>query len=209
MLVILDYHIGNLTSVKNMLAKGGYNDALISGDVGAIREATRLILPGVGSFEYGMTKLRQSPYFDELNRKVLDDKTPVLGICLGAQLLLDGSEEGAPVPGLGWIPGRVTRFRAEALPKGLKIPHMGWSEVEVAKDSQLFADMHPDPRFYFVHSYHMEPAAAADALVWCEHGYRFVAGVEHGNVAGVQFHPEKSHKFGMKLLSNFVHNFGR
>lgn len=209
MLVILDYHIGNLTSVKNMLAKGGYNDAVISGDVGAVREATRLILPGVGSFEYGMTKLRQAPYFDELNRKVLDEKTPVLGICLGAQLLLNASEEGTPVPGLGWIPGQVTRFQSAQLTAGLKIPHMGWSEVETAKESKLFVGMHPDPRFYFVHSYHMEPTTPTDTLVWCQHGYRFVAGVERGNVAGVQFHPEKSHKFGMKLLSNFVHLFGR
>lgn len=205
MLTIVDYGVGNLASIRNMLKKNGI-DSQISADEKVIGEAERLILPGVGAFDTCAEKLRESGLIPLLNRKALEEKIPVLGVCVGHQLLLEGSEEGR-LPGLGWIKGRVIRFRQDKLPPGYKIPHMGWTEVSLCRQSPLFDEMYDEPRFYFVHSYHADPADKADALIQANYGYRFVAGVQHGNIAGVQFHPEKSHKFGMKLLNNFVKNF--
>ena len=206
MVTIIDYDIGNLASIQNMLYKIGYSDVTISRDREAIESATRLILPGVGHFDYGMAKIRSADFFEQLNQKVLQDKVPVLGICLGAQLLLDGSEEGRS-PGLGWIPGKSRKFDEKRMPVGLKIPHMGWGEVKLLKPSRLLSGLPEDARFYFVHSYHMECTDPANHLLASEHGYPFIAAVEMDNIAGVQFHPEKSHKYGMALLKNFVTNF--
>lgn len=206
MIVILDYGVGNLTSIKNMLRKAGAN-SVITNDKGAVADASKLILPGIGAFEYGMGKLRSMPYFDVLNQRVLEEKTPVLGVCLGAQLLFKQSEEGAFTEGLGWIDGRVERFKVEEMNTPLKVPHMGWSDIHLNKSSRLFEGMYNEPRFYFVHTYHMVCNDPNDALVNCEYGYPFVAGVEKENILGVQFHPEKSHKFGLKLYSNFINNY--
>jgi glutamine amidotransferase len=200
--VIVDYGVGNLASIRNMFKKVNA-EAIISSAEDIIRSATRLILPGVGAFDTCAGKLQQSGLVQVLNQKVLEDKTPVLGVCVGMQLLTDGSEEGE-LPGLGWIRGRVVKFRQEQLSAGLKIPHMGWTDVVLSKPSRLFNDMHADPRFYFVHSYYPQLAAREDVLVEAGYGYTFTAGMEHENIMGVQFHPEKSHKFGMKLLENFV-----
>jgi glutamine amidotransferase len=205
MLTIVDYGVGNLASMRNMLKKVGV-DAIISSDEKVILDAEKLILPGVGAFDTCAEKLQQSGLVDAINRKVLEERTPVLGVCVGMQLLTEGSEEGV-LPGLGWIRGRVIKFRQEQLPAGTKIPHMGWTDVELKKPSPLFEGMYEEPRFYFVHSYHPELADPDDALVSAQYGYTFVAGMEHKNIIGVQFHPEKSHKFGMKLLSNFVKNY--
>jgi len=205
MLTIVDYGVGNLSSIRNMLKKAGYN-ALISSEEKDIRDADKLILPGVGAFDTCAEKLRQSGLIETLNKKVLDEGTPVLGVCVGMQLLTEGSEEGV-LPGLGWIKGRVVRFRQDRMPAGTKVPHMGWTDVTLAKPSPLFEGMYDEPRFYFVHSYHPELADPADALVLADYGYRFAAGIECRNIIGVQFHPEKSHKFGMKLLSNFMQHY--
>jgi glutamine amidotransferase len=205
MLVIIDYGVGNLASIRNMLKKAGY-DSVISSDEAVISSADKLILPGVGAFDTCAGKLQQSGLITILNRKVLEDHTPVLGVCVGMQLLTEGSEEGV-LPGLGWIKGRVIRFRQDQLPAGTKIPHMGWADVELSKPSRLFEGMYEEPRFYFVHSYHPDLADPGDALVRVNYGYTFVAGMEKGNILGVQFHPEKSHKFGLKLLANFVNHY--
>ena len=205
MLVIVHYGVGNLASIKNILKKIG-EEAVISSEASVIAEADKLILPGVGAFDTCAGKLQASGLIPLLNKKALEEKTPVLGVCVGHQLLLEGSEEGQ-LPGLGWIRGRVIRFRQDKMPVGYKIPHMGWTEVAVCKPSRLFDGMFDEPRFYFVHSYHAEPVDKEDALVRANYGYNFVAGVERGNIAGVQFHPEKSHKFGMKLLQNFLKNY--
>src|SRR5882762_8889972 len=205
MLIIVDYGVGNLASIKNMLKKAGV-DSLISSDADAILAADKLILPGVGAFDTCADKLRQSGLTSVLNQKVLEQKTPVLGVCVGMQLLTEGSEEGV-LPGLGWIRGSVIKFRQDRIAAGLKIPHMGWTDVKLSKPSGLFEDMYEDPRFYFVHSYHPVLKDDHDALVRANYGYDFVAGMERGNVMGVQFHPEKSHKFGLRLLSNFVKNY--
>ncbi|HMI61933.1 MAG TPA: imidazole glycerol phosphate synthase subunit HisH [Puia sp.] len=205
MLVIIDYGVGNLASIRNMLKKAGY-DSVISSDEAVISSAEKLILPGVGAFDTCAGKLQQSGLITILNRKVLEEHTPVLGVCVGMQLLTEGSEEGV-LPGLGWIKGRVIRFRQDQLPAGTKIPHMGWTDVELSKPSRLFEGMYEEPRFYFVHSYHPDLADPGDALVRVNYGYTFVAGMEKENILGVQFHPEKSHKFGLKLLANFVNHY--
>lgn len=207
MVTIIDYNIGNLTSIQNMLIKIGYSEVRISKETADIQSASKLILPGVGHFDYGMQQLRSAPFFEALNRRVLTDKIPVLGICLGAQLLLDGSEEGEE-KGLGWIAGKSKRFDISQLHEGLKIPHMGWGDIKPLKDSMLLKDLPEDPRFYFVHTYHMECTNPAHHSIESVHGYPFIAGVENNNIFGVQFHPEKSHKYGMKLLKNFVNYQG-
>ena len=205
MLTIVDYGVGNLASIKNMFRKLG-KEALISSSEQDVLQADKLILPGVGAFDTCASKLRKSGLLEALNKKVITEKTPVLGVCVGMQLLMEGSEEGV-LPGLGWIGGRIVRFDGDRIPASLKIPHMGWSEVILRKPSRLFADMFDEPRFYFVHSYHPRLNNQDDALVYANHGYEFVAGMERENIVGVQFHPEKSHKFGMRLLENFVRHY--
>lgn len=206
MITIIDYGIGNLNSIKNMLKKAEITDVIISNKTEEIAEASKLILPGVGAFDYGMQQLRKAPFFDLLNQKVLEDKIPVLGICLGAQLLTQGSEEGNAT-GLGWIKGKTLKFDKTKIQSDLKIPHMGWNDVYLSKSSPLFENMYQDPRFYFVHTYHIKCENPQDELVSCTYGYSFTAGVEKENVIGVQFHPEKSHKFGMRVLYNFAKNY--
>jgi glutamine amidotransferase len=203
MVVIIDYEVGNLTSIKKMLKKAGCADVLISSKPEDILKATKLILPGVGHFDYGMRKLHSSGLVELLNKRVLEDKIPILGICLGAQLLTRGSEEGSQ-KGLGWVAADTVKFDSSKLDQNLKIPHMGWSEVTYKADAPLFTDMPEDSRFYFVHSYHITCDNTEDIGVTTKYGYEFVAGVVKDNIMGMQFHPEKSHKFGMQLLSNFI-----
>ena len=203
MVTIIDYGVGNLNSIKNMLKKIGV-DSIISSQTTDIENAEKLILPGIGSFEYGMKKLRGSAFFQSLQQKVLQNKTPILGVCLGAQLLLNGSEEGQPVEGLGWIEGKAVRFDQDKMADNFKVPHMGWNELIIKKESALFKDMRPDHRYYFVHSYHMVCNQQTDILAESNYSYNFVAAVEKQHIIGVQFHPEKSHKFGMKLYENFI-----
>jgi glutamine amidotransferase len=205
MVTIIDYGVGNLASIKNMLKKAG-SDSLISSDEGDILAAKKLILPGIGAFDACSEKLNQSGLINALNKKVLEDKTPILGICVGLQLLLNGSEEGK-LPGLGWIRGKVIRFDKNKLNASHKVPHMGWTEIKQAKTSRLFNEMFEEPRFYFVHSYYASPLNQNDVLAYAHYGYDFPAAIEHENILGVQFHPEKSHKFGLKLMANFVSGY--
>lgn len=199
MLVVVDYGVGNLGSIANMLKKVGAQST-VSSDPAEIAKATKLLLPGVGHFDHGMACLRSSGLQDILNAKALDEKVPVLGICLGAQMLGRRSEEGGE-PGLGWLDMDVVRFPSQP---DLRIPHMGWRVVEPVKDSPLFAGAEGEQRFYFVHSYYMRCDDPSDVLCTVEHGVRFAAGVSRGNIQGVQFHPEKSHRFGAALLRNFA-----
>lgn len=205
MIVIIDYGVGNINSIKNMLKKIGV-ESKISSSVDDIRSADKLILPGVGNFGYGMDQLNKSGLVEVLNQCVLEKKVPILGICLGAQLLTNGSEEAPGVPGLGWIKGDVKEFKFESN-NTLKVPHMGWADISVEKKSGLFNAENDELRYYFVHKYHMENIAESEVLTKATYGYDFVCGIEKENIIGVQFHPEKSHRFGKELLSNFAKNY--
>jgi imidazole glycerol-phosphate synthase subunit HisH len=201
MITIIDYGMGNLGSIANMLKKTGA-ESRITSSVQDIENATKLILPGVGAFDTAMTKINESGLREVLDRKVLEDKVPVLGICLGMQLLTQGSEEGS-MPGLGWIPGMTRRFTAT---KGVKIPHMGWNIVTPATPCKLNEgfEEEDETRFYFVHSYAVQVDSPEHSIFRTNYILDFDSGIRKENIYGVQFHPEKSHRFGKKLLSNFV-----
>jgi glutamine amidotransferase len=201
MIAIIDYGCGNLGSIKNMIRKIG-GEAVITSDIEQIKLAKKIILPGVGSFDTGMNNLKASGFIDVLNEKAFKEKVPFLGICLGMQLMTKGSEEGSE-PGLGWFDADTIKFTFEKDSKN-KIPNMGWKHVDVKKTSAYFNDMYPEPRFYFVHSYYVRSNNTADILTTSVYGNEYVSGFEKENLCGVQFHPEKSHKFGMKLFSNFL-----
>lgn len=201
-IVILDYGMGNAGSIQNMLKHIGFR-SLISGKMEDIKNADKLIFSGVGAFDSGMNNLSDLGFLDALNVKVLQDKTPVLGICLGMQLFSSASEEGES-PGLGWIDAVTVKFSFSGQSTSLKVPHMGWNTLNIPKPHPLLADMHEDMRFYFVHSYHVQCRDEGDSIATTCHGYNFTSVVAKENICGVQFHPEKSHKFGMKLLHNFI-----
>ena len=198
---IVDYGMGNAGSILNMLKRIGMA-ARVSSHAAEIAESERLILPGVGAFDTGMQHLRESGLIDVLNRKVLEERVPTLGICLGMQLLMRSSQEGRE-PGLGWIPGATVGFPANGLGE-LKVPHMGWNTVLVCRNNSLFRGLEQGARFYFVHSYYVSCDRDEDVLAWTTHGVRFASSVQQGNIVGTQFHPEKSHRFGMHLLKNFI-----
>jgi glutamine amidotransferase len=167
-----------------------------------IEKADKIILPGVGAFDSGMQSLKKFDLVEVLNKKVIIEKTPILGICLGMQLFAKLSEEGS-LDGLGWLDANVVTFTLNNNNKSLKIPHMRWNTVLEKKSSYVFEDMYENPRFYFVHSYHLLFHDQEDILTTTIHGYEFVSSIQKGNIIGVQFHPEKSHKYGVKLLENF------
>lgn len=203
MITIIDYGLGNLLSIQNMLKKAGYAST-ISSEENDIASASKLILPGVGAFDAGITNLRQRKLIDIIYKKVLEDNTPLLGICLGMQLMTKSSEEGK-LPGLGLIDAQTIRLSFND--KNIKIPHMGWNIVEQKKESSLFYDMDGEKRFYFVHSYHVVCNDNNDILSSSPYGFDFTSSFERKNIVGVQFHPEKSHTFGMKLLRNFIEKY--
>lgn len=202
MIVIIDYGMGNLGSIQNMLKKISAQ-ATISSDKKIVASADKLILPGVGSFDHAVANLNALELIPLLNERVVDDKIPLLGVCLGMQLLTRQSEEGI-MPGLGWIDAETVRFRFET-EKRLRIPHMGWNTAEIKKrDDPLFKNFGYDAKFYFVHSYYVRCNDASNVLAVTHYGLDFCSSVVKKNIRGVQFHPEKSHKFGMKLLKNFA-----
>lgn len=204
MITIIDYGIGNIGSIKNMLKKVG-EKSIISSDIEEINVAEKLILPGVGAFDFGMEQLKNFDLINILNKKVLVDKIPILGICLGMQLFSKQSEEGLK-PGLGWIEGITKKFSFDNH-QNLAIPHMGWNTIKIKKESKLLSDLPKDSRFYFVHSYHLDCKDSSDQLCSSEYGFEFTSAIEKGNILGVQFHPEKSHKFGMQILKNFAEQY--
>lgn len=200
MIAIIDNDIGNIAAVANMLQRIGVR-SVITAKPEEVESADRIILPGDGSFDAFMRNLRAGGLIPIIEKKVLEQGTPMLGICVGAQVLGRASEEGKE-PGLGWLDMRVRRF--PEMP-GLRIPHMGWNQVQAVSDNgYLTRDMEADARFYFIHSYYMEPADAGDVLLRATYGIEFAAAVHRGNIVGVQFHPEKSHRFGKKLLAAFA-----
>ena len=205
MITIIDYGLGNLGSIKNMLKKVGAESEITS-DLDKIANATKLILPGVGSFDNGMKNLDDLGLLELLNTKVIVQKTPILGICLGMQLFTNGSEEGT-LKGLSWVDADTTKFISNSTDKKFTVPHMGWEYMEQCKKSKLLLDMYDEPKYYFVHSYYVTCNDSKDVLLKTNYIHDFVSGFEKENIIGVQFHPEKSHKFGMKLFKNFVENY--
>lgn len=199
MISIVDYGAGNIKSIFNMLKRIGVKSE-ITNSLESLDKAEKIILPGVGHFDYGMQNLKSSGLIECLNRKVLKDKVPFLGICLGAQLLGIDSEEGTE-KGLAWIPMHVRKFKMDE--GKLKVPHMGWNYVNIKVESQLFTKLENEARFYFVHSYFMDPIEEDFILAKTSYGNEFVSAVRKENIFGVQFHPEKSHAYGMQMLKNF------
>ena len=200
--IIVDYGMGNHGSIINMLKKIGYR-AEASSDPKVISAAERLILPGVGAFDNGMENLKSRGLINVLNECALVKKIPVLGICLGMQLITNSSEEGE-LPGLGWINAKTIRFKFQDDVK-LKVPHMGWSIINIKNNSVLFKNMeNQENKFYFVHSYHVVCENNKDIAAESNYGIDFTAAIQHENIYATQFHPEKSHKFGMQVLRNFM-----
>lgn len=195
---IVSYGLGNLGSVVNMLKRAGSQARLVSTPE-EILDSERVLLPGIGAFDEGMARLRNQELEPALKEFAASGR-PLFGICLGMQLLLDGSEEGEAA-GLGLIPGLSVRF--DEMP-GIRVPHMGWNLVDPTRDDSLVEGLPDDSRFYFVHSYRVVPQRPADQLGTTDYGVPFASMVRSGNVMGAQFHPEKSHAFGMTILRNFA-----
>jgi imidazole glycerol-phosphate synthase subunit HisH len=206
MIVIVDYGMGNFGSVRNMLKKLG-SDSVITSDVEVIAKADKIVLPGIGHFDKAMSSIGSLKLFDVLHRKALEQKVPCIGVCLGMQLMTRGSEEGK-APGLGWVKAEARRFDPARFKEPLRVPQMGWNLAEVAKPSPLFDDDGlEEHRYYFVHSYAIQCEDPTDVLCRTTYGYPFVSAFEHENLIGVQFHPEKSHKFGMSLFRRFIEKY--
>ena len=199
MITIVDYGMGNLESIRNMLRRVGVH-ATITGHPDDIADAEKLLLPGVGSFDAAMAEIEARGLRTVLDHKVMEERVPILGICLGMQLITRGSEEGV-LPGLGWVDADVLRFPSNG---ELKVPHMGWNLVEATRPSPLTAGLADEPRFYFVHSYYVKADRREDVVLTASYGVTFDAALEVGNIRGAQFHPEKSHRFGMQVLANFA-----
>lgn len=202
MIVIVDYGMGNLRSILKKLEMIKVK-AMISAKIQDIESAEKIILPGVGHFGQGMKNIKEYGLLPILNTKILEKKTPVLGLCLGMQLFAEWSEEGN-VAGLGWIQGKIVRFHFDNLPNKFSIPHVGWNTIDVKQDALLLSGIKPKTRFYFTHSYHFEDVEQKYIIATTEYGYNFPSIVKRDNMYGTQFHPEKSHMTGLEIYKNFI-----
>lgn len=202
MIGIVDYGLGNVSAFANTYRRLGIAASPVSTEAELVN-AERLILPGVGAFDWAMERLDRSGMRDALCKRVLIDRIPVLGVCVGMQMMADRSEEGSRA-GLGWISGSVERFRDDWFDQATHLPHMGWNDVEPALGEPLFAGMDAAPRFYFLHSYYFRPAAPRSVIGKSNYGVEFASAVRKDNVWATQFHPEKSHSWGVALLRNFA-----
>jgi imidazole glycerol-phosphate synthase subunit HisH len=202
MLGIIDYKSGNIAAITNIL-KQRRVPHFVSGDPRELEAATRYLLPGVGAFDPTMETLERSGLISMLNEAVIDRRKPVLGICVGMQLLAEGSDEGER-PGLGWIKGRVRKIDASLLSRPPLLPHMGWNCVTISDRASLFARIKPDRGFYFLHSYYFDVMSSDDIAAHVHYGTDLPCAVERDNVFGAQFHPEKSHANGLRFLLNFA-----
>lgn len=198
--LIPDFGIGNLASIIRMAEKSGYSCA-IARQPEEIMNADKIILAGVGAFDHGITALNEGGWREVLINASLERKVPIIGICLGMQMMCNKSEEGG-LPGLGWIDADVLRFRFSD-ESCLRVPHMGWNTISVYRDNPIILNSKDEQRFYFAHSYHVVCHEVEDVIATANYGGDFVAAFQHGNIFGVQFHPEKSHRYGMDLLKSF------
>lgn len=199
MIVILDYGMGNLHSVLKAFRRIGAK-AVVSSKIEDIEKANKLVLPGVGNFKKGMENLKSLGIMQIFNKRIIDERIPILGICLGMQLFTKFSEEGN-VPGLGWIDAETTKFGYN---NSLRVPHMGWNNVGIKKKSGLFFNVEKNDSFYFVHSFYVKCNNETDILGTTKYGNEFVSSIQKNNIFGTQFHPEKSHDCGLQILRNFV-----
>jgi glutamine amidotransferase len=201
MISVLDYGAGNVGSVIRMIERAGGTAQRISSPSDVLI-AEKLVIPGVGAFDYGMAKLAARDLLPALNTAARNARIPVLGICLGMHLMCRSSEEGA-LPGLAWIDAEVRRFTVSK-ESGLRVPHMGWNTLQVLRDTPLFPSDGEEKRFYFVHSYKVSCNDPADPIAMTNYGENFVSAFQRQNIFGMQFHPEKSHRFGMEVMRRFV-----
>ncbi len=204
MIRIVDYGLGNIQAFLTVYNRLGIPAARARSPE-ELEGASRLILPGVGAFDYAMTLLDRSGMRPRLESLVHEEKLPILGVCVGMQMLASGSDEGK-LAGLNWIPGRVRAFASHPSSAHLPMPHMGWNDVHARSGGPLFSEAQPTPRFYFLHSYFFDCDSSQHGIAKASYGYDFDCAVSNGNVHGVQFHPEKSHGFGVELLKNFALN---
>jgi glutamine amidotransferase len=202
MMTIIDYGLGNIQAFINVYRRMQV-PIRIARSIQDLEGASRLILPGVGTFDHAMTLLDASGMRSALDRMVLDERIPILGVCVGMQILADSSEEGT-LGGLGWVPARVIDFSSNPAFPSLPKPHMGWNDVKPPQSSQLFAGLDNEARFYFLHSFFFEGRDNSSIVAQTSYGIDFVCAIERGNIFGVQFHPEKSHRWGSRLLKNFT-----
>jgi glutamine amidotransferase len=201
MIKIVDYGLGNISALLNVYKRLNIPAARAT-TPDDLRTASKLVLPGVGAFDHAMDLIEQSGMRETLDELVLVRRVPVLGICVGMQILSRSSDEGTK-PGLGWIPGQVKALKL-LRPSGLMLPHLGWNDVRPVAPTRLFAQLESDARFYFLHSYYLACEREQDVAAVCEYGVDFACAVSSGNIHGVQFHPEKSHHYGTQLLKNFA-----
>ena len=202
MIHVVDYGLGNVQAFLTMFKRLGF-EAIRAKTAADLTGVSKIILPGVGAFDHAIELLDQSGMRPSLETLVLQDKVPVLGICVGMQILASSSDEGR-LAGLGWVPGKVRAFRPNEHSASLPLPHMGWNDVQPRSGSPLFAGIESNARFYFLHSYYFECDAPSHVAATASYGLDFSCSVSVGNVYGVQFHPEKSHYFGAQLLKNFA-----
>lgn len=202
MITIIDYGLGNIRAFVNAYERLNINTkiARTSED---LEDVTKIILPGVGSFDYAMTQLNNSGMRDELEKQVLLNKIPIMGICVGMQILAKSSDEGN-LPGLGWIDGEVKLFDSSLIPYKTRLPHMGWNSIEPIKENVLLEGFNNESRFYFLHSYYFKCNNSEDILSTTDYGIKYSSAVNVNNIYGIQFHPEKSHSNGVRLLHNFA-----
>ena len=203
MICVVDYGVGNVQAFLNLFKRIGI-DAMRASKSDELVNANKLILPGVGHFDHAMEQLNLSGMREKLDDLVLGSKVPIMGICVGMQMLADSSDEGS-LPGLNWIPGRVREFSSEINGTNMPMPHMGWNELNTYPQEKLFAKgFESSAHFYFLHSYFFDALDKRDVAATATYGFEFDAVVSRGNIFGVQFHPEKSHSWGEKLLRNFA-----
>lgn len=202
MIKIIDYGLGNIKAFANVYEKLNIPVAIVK-TADDLKDATKIILPGVGSFDYAMSQLNKSGLRETLDKLALKHKLPVMGICVGMQMLAKSSEEGV-LPGLGWIDATVKRFDTSVLKSKTQLPHMGWNTIHPNKDNPLMVNISNDSRFYFLHSYYFQCNNPNDTIATTEYGIQYTSAVNIKNIYGVQFHPEKSHQWGIQLLKNFA-----
>lgn len=202
MIAIIDYSVGNIKAFANIYHNSGIPFKIATSLKDLNKDVTKLILPGVGSFDHAMESLENSGMREKLDELVLQNKLPVIGICVGMQMLAHSSDEGS-AKGLGWVDANVRKFSSTALGKRKPLPHMGWNNLSISSDDLIFKDLEADPRFYFLHSYYFECINDGDILATSDYGEEFACIVKSGNVYGIQCHPEKSHYNGVQLLNNF------